>query len=79
MTPGDYKAIYMKVAGRLRNDAQMLHKFLQPRDVWGLFFAIGIDQMLMHESDADAAKWLRELADSIEAHEGTSDGSRLTQ
>ena len=69
----------MVAAGRLRNVAGMLHKNLQPRDVFGLFFAVGIEQMLMHESDTSAAEWLRELADSIEAHEGATDGSRLTQ
>ena len=69
----------MMAAGRLRNVAGMLHKVLEPCDVYGLYFAVGIEQMLMHQSDAGAAKWLRELADDIESHEGTTDGSRLTQ
>jgi hypothetical protein len=75
----EYRAMYDMAAARLRNGAKVLDKVLHPCDVYGLFFAVGIERMLLHESDADAAKWLRELADSIEAHEGASDGSRLTQ
>jgi hypothetical protein len=68
--PGDYKAGYMMAAGRLRNVAAMLHKVLDPADVYGLFFAVGIEQLLTHEPDTRAAQWLRELADDIEAAEG---------
>ena len=79
MTPDKYRTGYMMAAGKLRDAAKMLHRLLRPCDVWGLFFAVGIETMLAHESDADAAEWLRDLADSIEAHEGATDGSRLTQ
>lgn len=70
MTEAEYKRLYGQAAQRLRVVATRLHKFLETCDVFGLFFAIAIEQMLTHEPDARAAKWLRELADDIEAAEG---------
>lgn len=66
----DYAARFHSAGHELMSQAHRLKAALEPCDVWGLYFAVGIELMRLHEPDERAAEWLRDLADAIERGEG---------
>jgi hypothetical protein len=67
--PEGYDAAHREAYSRLAHLATRLQTKFAAGDVSDLFLTIALAVRLVHVSDADAAAWLRSLADDVEAGE----------
>ena len=65
----EYRQTFNRVCDHLIDAAVRLKGGLQPIDITGAMFSVGIEFLRHHEPDKDVVAWIRNLADGLERGE----------